>query len=181
MQNLKLSNEDADKLQRLYLAYRHFLYRNGAYPILKEHALCEDAVHETFVKLARNLDKIDETEERKTKAFLLVVCKRISINIYNKRVKLNKNADLTDEIEVMQTPQSDILSSYVNKETRDRIVKRVKALDPENQAIFFLRYGREWSYDKIADCLEIEAPAARKRIERIRAKLIGYFRKEDDV
>ncbi len=177
----KLSREDAEKLKRIYLKYRHFLYRNAAFPILADHALSEDAVHETIEKISRCLYKIDESEERKTKGFLLTTCRRVAFNINKKRMRLNKNADLADEIDAVQDPAVDIQAAYVNKETREDIVRKVKALNPGYQLTFFLRYAREWSYDEIATFMEIEPPAARKRIERIRQKLIGSLRKEDDA
>ena len=177
----KLSNEDAEKLKRIYLKYRHFLYRNAAFPILNDHALSEDAVHETIEKISRCLYKIDESEEGRTKGFLLETCRNAARDIYNKRTRLNKNADLADEIDVVQDPAVDIQMAYVNKEMREEIVRKVKTMHPGYRLTFFLRYARDWSYDEIAEYMEIEPPAARKRIERIRRKLVGCFRKEDDA
>lgn len=180
MQPQKLSAENAEKLKRIYLKYRHFLYRNAAFPVLKEHALSEDAVQETFEKISRYLDKIDEAEERSTKAFLLVTCKHVAIDIYNRKMKLNFNADLADEIETEEAPDSDILEKCVHKETRETIINKVKTLDPRYQTVFFLRYGKDFSYDTIGELLDIEPATARKRIERVRAKLFASLRKEDD-
>lgn len=166
--------ESGNKLQRVYLQYRAFLFHNAAFPILKDHALAEDAVQETFTRLIGHEHKIDEADVRKTKNFLATVCKHAAIDIYNKRTRLNQTPVSSEDLEAVPYQGADLLSSYLNKELRDALVTEVKTMDPIYQSVFFLRYSHEYSYEEIASVLNIEAATVRKRIERLRCKL-GYF------
>ncbi|OMK69243.1 hypothetical protein BER44_004089, partial [Clostridioides difficile] len=47
----------------------------------------EDAVHSSFLKIIDNLDKVNDVNSPKTKGFVVIIVKRISINIYNRRKK----------------------------------------------------------------------------------------------
>ncbi len=178
MKRKALSREGANKLQRVYLKYRVFLFRNAAFPILKEHALSEDAVQETFAKLIGHEHKIDESDERKTKNFLATVCKHVAIDIYNKRTKLNQNAALIEEIDTMQNHETDLLSAYLDKEQRDMLVAKAKTLDPKYQSVFFMRFEHDYSYEEISAVLSLTPATVRKRMERLRDKLINLLEKE---
>ena len=49
----------AQKVERLYQKYKNLMYHE-AFQILKDHAQAEDAIHQSFVKIMANLDKVDE-------------------------------------------------------------------------------------------------------------------------
>ncbi len=174
MKRKKLDRENGNKLQRVYLQYRVFLFHNAAFPILKEHALAEDAVQETFTRLIGHVHKINESDERKTRNFLLTVCKHAAIDIYNKRNRLNQASVSQEILEAVPYQGIDLLSSYLDKELRDTLVTKVKTLDPIYQSVFFLRYSHEYTFEEIASILKLEPATVRKRMERIRNKL-GYL------
>ncbi len=170
MKRRKLTGENAQKMQKVYLEHRKFLYF-VAYSIVKDHALAEDAVHDTFANLIGHEEKIDENNVRKTKSFLAAICKHEAIDIYNKRVRLNKNANLADEIDTMPDYETDLLATYLEKEKWETLVARVRKMDPTYQSIFELRFKFDYSCDEIAQILKIEPTTVRKRIERMRDRL----------
>ncbi len=56
--------EDRDKFERIYIQYRNLMY-HVAYGILGNHFDAEDAVHQAFVAIIRNLQKIGEINSPK--------------------------------------------------------------------------------------------------------------------
>ena len=56
-----------------------------AYDILKDKGLAEDAVHEAFIRLEKNLDKIDDPDSRRTFNYLITIVENISKTMYIKR------------------------------------------------------------------------------------------------
>lgn len=64
------------KLEALYIKYCNDMFR-VAYRVLKDWYLAQDAVQTAFLKLADNLDKIDEINCNKTRAFVVIIVRNI--------------------------------------------------------------------------------------------------------
>lgn len=73
-----------EKLEMLYRTYRKIMYY-VALEIIQDSYLAEDIVSEAFFRVARHLDKINEEQSQKTKAFLCIVTKHIAIDFYRKQ------------------------------------------------------------------------------------------------
>lgn len=58
-------SSDKVKFERLYLHYQAFMYRI-AYHILKNKQDAEDAVHNAFLSIAKNIEKIEDPISRRT-------------------------------------------------------------------------------------------------------------------
>lgn len=177
MEPKKLDQEDAEKLQRLYLKYRKFL-AYSARTILHDEALAEDAVHDTVVKLTRYLHKVDEADEPKTKKFLYKMCINLAKTMYRKRTALSKNADFLDTLADVQDPGTDLLSTYINKEAADILIRAVKTMEEKYRTIFFMKFNHDCSYEEIAEMLEVEPATVRKRMQRIRGRLVAVAKEE---
>lgn len=67
------SPEDSDKFTEIYNKYKSIMH-HVAFRILKNTQDAEDAVHEAFLKLAKNISKIGDVSCKKTQTFL-VICK----------------------------------------------------------------------------------------------------------
>ena len=76
--------EDQNKFEYLYNHYQKQMYYT-AKRILNDAFIAEDAVHEAFVKIARNMNKIDDMESNETRSFVMIVTKRAAIDVYRKR------------------------------------------------------------------------------------------------
>lgn len=73
--------QSKSKPESLYTKYGKDMFR-VAYRILNDYQLAQDAVQVAFIKLIDNIDKIDEVNSNKTRAFAVIVVRNISINIY---------------------------------------------------------------------------------------------------
>ena len=81
-------SDERNKLEELYLKYSKDMFK-VAYRILNDYYLAQDAVQQSFIKLIDNLNKINDINCNKTKAFVVIIIRNVSINLYRKRKKVN--------------------------------------------------------------------------------------------
>ncbi|MCC3863443.1 sigma-70 family RNA polymerase sigma factor [Terrisporobacter petrolearius] len=159
-----------DTFTEIYNTYKQSMYYE-ANLILNDKELSKDAVHEAFIKILHNLDKIDDIHCPKTKAFVTIIVKRVSINIYNKR-KRESIMDINDlENEMNFSPslldQLDCFNSNL---------LLFNQLQPNDQEIIILKYIYGFSISEISPMLEISEDALYKRFQRCKNKLRkAYF------
>ena len=55
--------------------------------ILNDEHLAQDAVQEAFIRIVKNLDKINEVNCNRTRAFIVIIIRNASIDIYRSRKK----------------------------------------------------------------------------------------------
>lgn len=60
------------KTERLYHTYRNVMYV-AAYEVLEDNTLAQDAIHESFERIIKNLHKIDEDDTARTCSFLTIL------------------------------------------------------------------------------------------------------------
>lgn len=157
---------DKEKFEQLYLAYRQDMYKT-AYGILHETHDAEDAVHEAFMILAKNMHNISSVSCPQTKAYLIIIVKNISRRLYNRRKKVVPTDFETWDIE----DNSDIEDNAVLNAEREILIKYLMQLSDDDYCILYLNYCMEMSIDEIAGSLSISYEAAKKRLQRARAKL----------
>ena len=127
-----------DKLENLYVQYSRDMFK-VAYRILDDYYLAQDAVQSAFINIMNNINKIDEINCNRTRAFVVIIVRNISINLYRKRKKQN---DMTlDEIDEFLPDNSEIIDeNIINDEALNIIVTRIKELHPTYADIISLKY-----------------------------------------
>ena len=80
--------EEQEKFDQLYNAYSKLMYYI-AFDVLKDESLAQDAVQEAFINISKSFSKIKEKDCQKLKGFIVVVIRRVAINMYNKRKRNN--------------------------------------------------------------------------------------------
>lgn len=76
------SPEEQSRFEELYITYRELMF-HVAKGILGNDQDAEDAVHDAFLSIAKNFDKISTADRHKTKAFVVIVVENKAINIYH--------------------------------------------------------------------------------------------------
>lgn len=166
--------EDKNKFERLYKAYYKLLFY-VANKILKDEHLSEDAVHNTFLKVLENLDKIDEVNCHKTRSLLVVITKNHSINLYNRQknhpiIPLDENVYAGNEAAV-----------HLDTDTADELTDAILKLPDMYRSVLTLKYVQGFSNKEIANMLEISEANVRKRLERARKMIIEIIQGEDST
>ncbi|MCR5652456.1 MAG: sigma-70 family RNA polymerase sigma factor [Ruminococcus sp.] len=169
---LSLAQTEAEKgkFERIYCQYKNLML-SCAYSILKDESLSEDAVHDAFMRILKNLSKIDEVDSPRTRGFVAVITENAAKTIYNKlnRVKL---------IELDETIPMDenIEQSAEQNITAEFIAEKISLLPDNYRSVMTLRYFNGLNDKEISDVLGISHALVRKRLERGRkalGKLLG--------
>ena len=80
---MSIKNENTcNKLEQLYFLYHKEMFY-VAYAILKDYHEAEDVVQTTILKLSSRLEKIKTVKCDRTRAFVVIIVRNLSINIYN--------------------------------------------------------------------------------------------------
>ena len=145
-----------------------------AFDILKDEQLAEDAVHNAFIKLIKYLDKIDENNCHKTKSFIVIVIRSVSIDMYRKRekeLKFSINEDITYRV----SDDFSLTSFGV-----DDIVSKIEMLPEIYKNVLILKYLQELDDKEIADIFSIKQATVRKRLERAKIMLAELLEKDGE-
>ena len=169
------NNEQRAKAEKLYYIHRTLMYQI-AYEILGNKQQAEDAVHESFVRIMKNLHKIDENNCPRTRSFLVIICRNVAVNMYNKSKSI-KNADY--EIDNISNDENNSpLDIVINKESLERLTSAIMELKPIYRDVFLLRYSHDFSREEIAEQLGITIETVKKRITRAKKILVEKLEKE---
>ncbi len=168
-------SEFRTKLEQLYYDNRNLMFKI-AYEILSNKEQAEDAVHESFIRIIKNLHKINLDNCPQTRNFLVIICRNVAINIYNHNKK-TENVDY----EVENIPSDDNFNPVdivINNESLERLTFLIMELKPIYRDVFLLRYSHGFSREEIAEQLGITIEAVKKRITRAKKILVEKMKKE---
>ena len=96
------SEEDKSKFEALYNQYKQAMYA-AAYRVVKNQYDAEDAVHQAFLSLIKNLDKIKTVDCPKTRSYVVITSENKAIDIIRSR-KHSAGDDLTESLPGMDIP-----------------------------------------------------------------------------
>jgi len=159
---------DRNKIEQIYITYKKLLFYI-AYSILKDYHEAEDVVHMAIIKICNHLDKIEEIECNKTKAFLVIIVRNIAINVYKKKRRISDidMERLTDLEDYNVNPEEYMLKI----ENADWIAQKLALINPEYADVLVLRYTYQFSIEEIAYLLNTTEGNVRVKIHRAKKAL----------
>ena len=89
--------KDRSKFEQLYLEYRGLMFY-VADQILHSEPDAEDAVHQAFLSVAENIEKIGDPSCPKTKSYLVTIAENKAIDLYRRR-KRHPMVGLDEELQ----------------------------------------------------------------------------------
>lgn len=151
--------EDQSKFEQLYLTYRGLMYY-VAESILRNEQDAEDAVHDAFVYVAKNISKISDPNHPKAKAFLVTVVESKAIDLYRKK-KRHPSVQLDEELE-----------GFPIEYEGDNNLAQCMAKPPARYRDFLLlKYAQGFDNRDLAAQFGLSMDAIYKLDQRARAKL----------
>lgn len=167
--------DENDKLKFDYIYNKYkklMLYK--AYGVLKDYSLAEDATSEAFIRVYRNLHKIEDVDSNQTICFLVTIQKNIAITLLNKKIKEN-----TVEIEEFDSEDDFNLEDFViTEKNTESILNVISKLKEDLKAPFLLKYVNDLSHKEISKVLNISESNVTVRIHRAKKKIVKLLEKE---
>lgn len=164
--------EERDKFEYLYTRYKRLLLHK-AYEILKDYALAEDAVSEAYIRVYKNLHKVDDPATGRAAAFLVTIARNVALTMLAGRQRTpveEPDENLAEDYDLEEST----LASLGSQE----IYAAVESLEEELRHVFLLRYSYDYSNGEIARLLQLSEGNVRVRLHRARQKLAKLLTKE---
>ena len=158
--------EDRSKFEVLYLEYRDYMYR-VAFAILNNPEDAEDAVHSAFVKIAENIQKIDDPKCLKSRSYIVIITRNAAIDIY--RRKQNH-----PQVEYMDAT----IGISVEYDGDNDVTKCMLKLPEQYRSVLMLKHYYGYEQKEIAKILGITYQNVRKIEQRAKAKLRSLCEEE---
>lgn len=167
---------EKDKFTVLYMLYRYTML-HCAINILHDHALAEDVVHASFLKVIEILDKFAEPKSSKSRNLIVTIVKNKAIDV----IRREKRTDFLPSDELDSTyftadiqPDEAVLSRL----SREEMIACFMRLEEHYRVILGLRYYQQFSSSEIAKVLNISRKNAEIRLYRAKKKLYALLSEE---
>ena len=158
-----MTSDNAEKLNTLYGIYEQPMYRI-AYAVLHDQSLAEDAVSDAFMRIMGKLDRFDDCNSLKTKAYIVKVIKSTAINIYRKnKRKFAEEVPISEAMQIADPSQNTVRSEKVNN--------ILSSLTEPDKSIVIMRCMKDMSWKEVAARLSLTESNVRKRFERTKKRL----------
>lgn len=160
------SADDKCLFERLYNKYKSMMY-NVAYGILYDFQLSEDAVHDAFLSVARNINKISDEECIQARNFLIIIVRNAALKIYNKNKNEISVDDSFSDIPDLQSLDIDV----ENNESQQSMLRLIKEMDNKHSDVLILKYFYDYRDKEISSMLGISLENVKIRLHRGKALL----------
>lgn len=171
--NMIESEEDKIKFEEIYTTYRQTMFY-VANRIVRDQYLAEDIIHQAFLKIIDNLDKINEINCHKTKGYIVVIVQNLSIDFYRKRKRENNISFEEAELYVEDRKNNE---TFMMNEIEEAISK----LPISYLTVLKLKFSHGNSNSEISDILGISETNVRQRISRGKKMLQEILDREESL
>lgn len=159
--------QDLIRFEEAYAEYKmllHYIARG----ILRDEHRAEDAVQETFVRIAKNFHKVGNIKATSTKNFFILITRRVCLNMQEREEKFSTATE--EEINVYEkTCSSDSLSNCPCDESD--LIQSILQLPESLRNVLYLQAVYGFNGKETANLLGISVDAVWKRTSRARAAL----------
>lgn len=155
-----------DKLAQVYRLYRAPMLRLALRVTGQEHD-AEDAVHDAFESIAKNLDKFAEADSPRTRGYVMVITERKAIDLV--RGRQSRPSQELDE---------DAVSIDFPNAGENSLAACMAKLPPRYREILLLRFVYGYSMRETAELMGVPFTTVGKLSQRAKERLYELCRRE---
>lgn len=158
---------------KAYLVYDTYagLVKAVCMRILRNEALAEEALQESFLRIFKNLHKISEVSSHKTRSFVVIISRNTALHVLKQEQKHHKGR-VEAEPELLPLFNEPVYSPAEGKELQSVLA----ALPDIHKDILELKIYQELSDRAAAELLGISPGAVRKRLQRAKAAVLQLLK-----
>ena len=162
------------KITLLFELYNGYMFAE-AQSILKNRASSEDAVSESFIKIIKNLHKLDDVHSPKTKGYLIITARNTALKMLKKQKRQNESP--LEVYEKVVAVNGNLLDDYLSKENLEMVVNHIMSLNKTLSDPLYLNLVYGYEYETISEILGISKDAVKMRISRAKSALRSILEK----
>lgn len=160
-----LPDEDHQQFTEVYYKYRS-LVRLITFERLHKRQDVEDSMQETFLYIAKKFDTIKHKDDEAMKGYICAAARGFATSYYRKRQSVEKRT-----YAYVDTLTERVTDNSFDIFNRIDIEKAMEKLSDEEQSIVELKFVYGLSSKEVADIHGMTPANARKKLERIKAKM----------
>lgn len=164
-----------EKLRQIYEAYRNRMYITAC-RVLNDPYKAEDAVHEAFIAISKNVEKLGDIDSVSTASYVMKAAKNTALNMIKKQ---NREAVFPLD-ERIEAEDDSLLDKICTRENFRAVVSAILALDEKYRDVLSLYYLNELTVSEIAVTLSRNESTVKQQLSRGRKKLINNIEKEEN-
>lgn len=176
---VKPGSADGKKWERLFIKYWKLLYAVAIRRLMNGNDAA-DVVQTTFEKVSQNLDKIDESDERRTFNYLLSILKNLIADKY--RMDKKEQEALT-KIQAVKNPSDelteDVEQQVFTKLRLEDIIKFVRQMDELQTTVFLLYYLNDIPISELSKMTGKTDKQLYEILRGVRNKIKKHIREEE--
>lgn len=158
------SDADKSKFELIYKSYKKLMLYQ-ANKILGDTNDTEDVVHESFLKIIKIIDQIEEPKCPKTRNLIVTIVERTAIDLYRRRQKVPIVA--MDE-EYINVPEPKDIEDLHDKAD---LAAAMAMLPTRYREVLLLRYDSGFTEAEVAVILSMSQENVHKTVQRAKKKL----------
>ena len=158
------SDADKCKFEIIYNTYKKLMLYQ-ANKILGDTNDTEDVVHESFLKVIKIIDQIEEVKCPKTKNLIVTIVERTAIDLYRRR---QKQQIITMDEEYINVP---VLQDIEDLHGKVDLAAAMAMLPTRYREVLLLRYDSGFTEAEVAVILSMSQENVHKMVQRAKKKL----------
>ena len=169
------SEQERDKFEYIFAKYKNLMLHK-AYGILHDYMLAEDAASEAFIRIYKNIHKIDDPKSPRAVAFIVTIVKNTALTI----LKQNRISD-TEPLDEQESDGFDLEESVLGEMSSERIFTLLDGINEELKSVFLLKYAYDLPHKEIGEMLGITENNVTVRLHRARKAIASILAGEGYV
>ena len=153
------SEADKSKFEQLYLRYRGLMF-SVAMRLLSNEQDAEDAVHQAFLSVIENLNKVSDVNCPKTRSFVVIITERKAIDLLRAKAKT-----------VLIGDEDSAIGMEIPLPGDGGLADAMARLPARYREVLLLRYDSGYSTREIAQMFQMKPDAAQKLLWRAKEAL----------
>ncbi len=161
---INMDDFEEKKFEEIYYTYRNLLF-SIAKNITENDEDAEDALQNTFFKISKNMNCIEEIHSKKTKSFLAVITKNSALDIMRKK----QNVVPFENLKIEPHSERD-LEEIVDKISYSDLCLCIKNLSSPYNEVLYFHFVYDYSVNEIA--LMLDRKISTVKMQLVRGKKI---------
>lgn len=164
--------DDKAKFEQVYTLYKKKMWYT-ANEVLADGYLAEDAVHNAFVGIARNMKKVGDVNSSKTLAYMITAAKNAAIDLLRKQ-KSHTTVNLDELYDICDEKSSSFVQSFEAENTVQEILLSMPSIYRD---VLYLLLVEEMTEKEIASLLGRKPGTVHQQVRRGRKLLQDELKK----
>lgn len=165
-------DDDRAKFEQVYTLYKKKMWYT-ANAVLSDGYLAEDAVHNAFVGIAKNINKVDDVNSSKTLSYVITAAKNAAIDLLRKN-RSHTEINIDELYDLSDTNSSSFYQSFETENTVQEILLKMPSIYRD---VLYLLLVEEMTEKEIASLLGRKPGTVHQQVRRGRKILQNELRK----